>query len=185
MSTVTQNPASERRVALATDGDRLYAVDATGRIVDLDTNEAVIAWMNAERSSCFVTAETGRVFWLLFNRLDPDGRRRLQQTLLCNRWIDVRLLDGALRMAAGEQEPTLLSAEEIAPSAEFQRDCPHGAKGLGIISAVEALWPRLDALNARETLLGVPYQAAFVNSIGGLDKAIALLQILKVAKEVQ
>jgi len=27
--------------------------------------------------------------------------------------------------------------------------------------------------------------AAFVNSIGGLDKAIALLQILKVAKEVQ
>ena len=68
MSTVTQNPASERRVALATDGDRLYAVDATGRIVDLDTNEAVIAWMNAERSSCFVTAETGRVFWLLFNR---------------------------------------------------------------------------------------------------------------------
>ena len=27
--------------------------------------------------------------------------------------------------------------------------------------------------------------AAFANSIGGLDKAIALLQILKVAKEVQ
>lgn len=27
--------------------------------------------------------------------------------------------------------------------------------------------------------------AAFVNSIGGLEKAIALLQILKVAKEVQ
>jgi hypothetical protein len=27
--------------------------------------------------------------------------------------------------------------------------------------------------------------AAFVNSIGGLDKAIAILQILKVAKEVQ
>lgn len=27
--------------------------------------------------------------------------------------------------------------------------------------------------------------AAFVNSVGGLDKAIALLQILKVAKEVQ
>ena len=27
--------------------------------------------------------------------------------------------------------------------------------------------------------------AAFVNSIGGLDKAIGLLQILKVAKEVQ
>lgn len=27
--------------------------------------------------------------------------------------------------------------------------------------------------------------AAFVNSIGGLDKAIAVLQILKVAKEVQ
>lgn len=27
--------------------------------------------------------------------------------------------------------------------------------------------------------------AAFVNSIGGLDKAVALLQILKVAKEVQ
>ncbi len=27
--------------------------------------------------------------------------------------------------------------------------------------------------------------AAFVNSIGGLDKAIALLQILKVAKEMQ
>ncbi len=27
--------------------------------------------------------------------------------------------------------------------------------------------------------------AVFVNSIGGLDKAIALLQILKVAKEVQ
>ena len=27
--------------------------------------------------------------------------------------------------------------------------------------------------------------AAFVNAIGGLDKAIALLQILKVAKEVQ
>ena len=27
--------------------------------------------------------------------------------------------------------------------------------------------------------------AAFVNSIGGLDKAIALLQILKAAKEVQ
>ena len=27
--------------------------------------------------------------------------------------------------------------------------------------------------------------AAFVNSIGGLDKSIALLQILKVAKEVQ
>jgi hypothetical protein len=27
--------------------------------------------------------------------------------------------------------------------------------------------------------------AAFVNSVGGLDKAIAVLQILKVAKEVQ
>jgi hypothetical protein len=27
--------------------------------------------------------------------------------------------------------------------------------------------------------------AAFANSIGGLDKAIAVLQILKVAKEVQ
>ncbi|MGC3967616.1 MAG: hypothetical protein QM775_09665 [Pirellulales bacterium] len=27
--------------------------------------------------------------------------------------------------------------------------------------------------------------AAFVNSIGGLDKALAVLQILKVAKEVQ
>jgi hypothetical protein len=27
--------------------------------------------------------------------------------------------------------------------------------------------------------------AAFVNSVGGLEKAIALLQILKVAKEVQ
>ena len=27
--------------------------------------------------------------------------------------------------------------------------------------------------------------AGFVNSVGGLDKAIALLQILKVAKEVQ
>ena len=27
--------------------------------------------------------------------------------------------------------------------------------------------------------------AAFANSVGGLDKAIALLQILKVAKEVQ
>ena len=27
--------------------------------------------------------------------------------------------------------------------------------------------------------------AAFVNSIGGMDKAIAVLQILKVAKEVQ
>ena len=27
--------------------------------------------------------------------------------------------------------------------------------------------------------------AAFVNSVGGLDKAISLLQILKVAKEVQ
>lgn len=27
--------------------------------------------------------------------------------------------------------------------------------------------------------------AAFVNSVGGLDKAIGLLQILKVAKEVQ
>lgn len=159
MSTATQTPASDRRVALVTDGDRLYAVDATGRIEDLDTNEAVTAWMNAERNSCFVTAETGRVFWLLFNRLDRVNRKRLQQAFFCNRWIDVRLLDGALRMAEGEQEPTLRRAEEIAPSSEFQHDCHHGANGLAIISAVEALWPRLDALNARQTLLGVPYQA--------------------------
>jgi hypothetical protein len=159
MSTATQTPASDRRVALVTDGDRLYAVDATGRIEDLGTKEAVTAWMNAERSSCFVTAETGRVFWLLFNRLDRVNRKRLQQAFFCNRWIDVRLLDGALRMAEGEQEPTLRRAEEIAPSSEFQHDCHHGANGLAIISAVEALWPRLDALNARQTLLGVTYQA--------------------------
>ena len=35
------------------------------------------------------------------------------------------------------------------------------------------------------TISDIRKAAAFVNSIGGLDKAIALLQILKVAKEVQ
>ena len=42
------------------------------------------------------------------------------------------------------------------------------------------------ALHAVRTSGGaVRKAAAFVNSIDGLDKAIALLQILKVAKEVQ
>jgi hypothetical protein len=39
--------------------------------------------------------------------------------------------------------------------------------------------------NGNVNLGDIRKAAAFVNSIGGLDKAIALLQILKVAKEVQ
>lgn len=39
--------------------------------------------------------------------------------------------------------------------------------------------------NGDVSLSDIRKAAAFVNSIGGLDKAIGLLQILKVAKEVQ
>jgi hypothetical protein len=39
--------------------------------------------------------------------------------------------------------------------------------------------------NAHLSVSDIKKAAAFANSIGGLDKAIAVLQILKVAKEVQ
>jgi len=39
--------------------------------------------------------------------------------------------------------------------------------------------------NANVGIADIRKAAAFANSVGGLDKALALLQILKVAKEVQ
>ena len=48
--------------------------------------------------------------------------------------------------------------------------------------------PKAKADQASEGNFGVSEikkAAAFVNSVGGLDKAVTLLQILKVAKEVQ
>ena len=45
---------------------------------------------------------------------------------------------------------------------------------------------KTDSASSEQIAIGdIRKAAAFVNSIGGLDKAIALLQILKVAKEVQ
>ncbi len=46
--------------------------------------------------------------------------------------------------------------------------------------------PKVDQRTNDNVSLGdIRKAAAFVNSVGGLDKAIGLLQILKVAKEVQ
>jgi hypothetical protein len=62
--------------------------------------------------------------------------------------------------------------EDSAP--ERKTDKPQRAK-----KKVEA--PAGDAMSLGD----IKKAAAFANSVGGLDKAVALLQILKVAKEVQ
>ena len=69
--------------------------------------------------------------------------------------------------AAPESEMTVSPASETPPSkpskAKASEDPATGSVGLGDIRKA----------------------VAFANSVGGLDKAIALLQIVKVAKEVQ
>ena len=46
--------------------------------------------------------------------------------------------------------------------------------------------PAADAQSSDNISIGeIKKAAAFANSVGGVDKAVALLQILKVAKEVQ
>lgn len=83
----------------------------------------------------------------------------------------------------------------------------HGTAGIAVIEdppeleqAVEDVVPHDEATTARKKARkakpesqsdgsfgvgDVRKAAGFVNSVGGLDKAIALLQILKVAREVQ
>jgi hypothetical protein len=86
---------------------------------------------------------------------------------------------------------------------------PRGAAGIGIIDDPDQLTETPEAVdrathepekapsktkkkakdapqsNGNFGVAEIRKAAAFANSIGGLDKAIALLQILKVAKEVQ
>ncbi len=75
---------------------------------------------------------------------------------------------------------------------ETTDDLRHETNGDSPNTVESAAKPNLKAKrNVDQTASGqfavsdIKKAAAFVNSIGGLDKAIAVLQILKVAKEVQ
>ena len=71
-------------------------------------------------------------------------------------------------------------------------DAEHVSNGMQSVSEATAATPGRKAKPKPEHqssgnfgVSEIKKAAAFANSIGGLDKAIALLQILKVAKEVQ
>ena len=75
---------------------------------------------------------------------------------------------------------------------DAKNDVAHESKGIQSDSEVSSLKPERKAKvkpdhqsNGNVAVSDIKKAAAFANSIGGLDKAIAVLQILRVAKEVQ
>ena len=87
------------------------------------------------------------------------------------------------------------AADEMIPELEDATEAPVAAAPASQTAVVQEDAPQAKAPKAKATedpgatgsvgLGDIRKAVAFANSVGGLDKAIALLQIVKVAKEVQ
>jgi hypothetical protein len=87
---------------------------------------------------------------------------------------------GAAGMATIEEAPELdRDAAEVGPEESADADAQTRKTERATKAKAE------QRVNDHVSLGDIRKAAAFANSVGGLDKAIALLQILKVAKEVQ
>ena len=86
----------------------------------------------------------------------------------------IPIIEDDVEQGAGEEAQ---GVEEVQPQAET----PAAAKKPARAAKAKAE----QASNEPIGISDIRKAAAFVNSVGGLDKAFALLQILKVAKEVQ
>ena len=94
---------------------------------------------------------------------------------------NARKPSGAARMTVIEDEPDDATSDATHESNGIQPDSEASAAKPGRRPRAKPDQQSNENLSVSDIKKG----AAFVNSIGGLDKAIAVLQILKVAKEVQ
>lgn len=86
----------------------------------------------------------------------------------------IQVIEDDVEQAAGEQAQ---GVEE----GQLEAESPAAAK-----KPARAAKPKTELASNEQIGIGdIKKAAAFVNSVGGLDKALSLLQILKVAKEVQ
>jgi len=88
----------------------------------------------------------------------------------------IQVIEDDMEQAAGEEAQ---GVEEIQPETESPAADKKPARAGKVKVKVEP------ASNEQIGIGDIKKAAAFVNSVGGLDKALSLLQILKVAKEVQ
>lgn len=159
-------------VELSWDSGPLCATDEDGIRTQLDNSAAVNTWLDLNRESTWVVAETGRVFWTLHELADERRRKLLRKTINDLRWVDVCILDGALRMARGEQEPPLRSVEAIA--ADYTLEAPNSSTEAGrqqqpqLSSLAQMLLQQVRSFG--EQFLGTSYQVmgAVVAAVPGI-----------------